>query len=216
MARTGTTAHAVLGLLALRPHWTTWQLATELKRNLRFFWPRAESRILAELKALHMRGLVEAQREYVGRRARTVYSITTAGRRELAAWLETPPGKSTLASEPLLRLMLSDFGSPATMSAALDRIERDAQDILDVGRVLGPLYAAGEAPFQDQVHVRAFVYDYLSAYAMMLLGWVERTRAALQDWPRLSPEERATRAAGRIRQRSAELPAPLDTPTPGR
>ena len=50
--KTASTANALLGLLALRPEWTTWELTTQLRRNMRFFWPRAESRIPAELKRL--------------------------------------------------------------------------------------------------------------------------------------------------------------------
>ena len=56
MRRTATTANAILGLLALRPTWSTWELATQLRRNMRFFWPRAESRVYEEVKRLHERG----------------------------------------------------------------------------------------------------------------------------------------------------------------
>ena len=48
--RTATTANAILGLLALRKEWSTWELTKQLRRNMRFFWPRAESRIYDEAK----------------------------------------------------------------------------------------------------------------------------------------------------------------------
>src|SRR5919197_3588191 len=164
MARTATTANALLGLLALRREWTTWELTTQLRRNMRFFWPRAESRILAELKRLNRDGLVRARREMVGRRPRTVYAITAKGRRHLAAWLEAPPRATTLESEPVLRVLLGDLASPAAIRRALDQVERDAHEVLDVGRTVAAEYEAGTAPFQDQVQVRALVFDYLTTH----------------------------------------------------
>lgn len=208
MARTATTANALLGLLALRPEWTTWELTTELRRNMRFFWPRAESRILAELKRLDGDGLVRARREAVGRRPRTVYAITAKGHRHLSAWLETAPRETTLESEPLLRVMFGDLGSTEALRGALDRVEEDALAIVAVGRALAVEYAAGTAPFQEQVHVRAFIFDYLTTHATGLLDWVARSRQALDEWPSLSEAERADHAVQRITAGASTLPAP--------
>lgn len=205
MARTATTANALLGLLALRPEWTTWELTTQLRRNMRFFWPRSESRILAELKRLDRDGLVTARREAVGRRPRTVYSITAMGRRHVTQWIDTPPRGASLESEPVLRVLLGSLGSVDAIRRAVDQVERDANDILDVGRVVAAEYEAGEAPFQDQVHVRAFVFDYLTTHATGMLGWAERTRVALDQWSDLSEEERAAAAVERVTARAATL-----------
>lgn len=206
MARTATTANALLGLLALRREWTTWELTTQLRRNLRFFWPRAESRILAELKRLDADGLVRSRKEAVGRRPRTVYAITPKGRRHLEGWLDAPPRATTLESEPLLRVLLGDLASPDAIHRALDQVERDAHDILDVGRTVAAEYQSGTAPFQDQVHVRAFVFDYLTTHATGMLAWVRRTRHALDEWPDLGQEDRAARAVQRIGERAGRLP----------
>lgn len=215
MARTATTGNALLGLLALRPQWTTWELATQLRRNMRFFWPRAESRILAELKRLDHDGLVRARKESVGRRPRTVYTITAKGRRHLAAWLEASPRATTLESEPLLRVLFGALSSPDAIRRALDQVERDAHDILDVGRTVAAEYAAGMAPFQDHIHVREFVFDYLTTHATGMLEWVSRTRTALDHWPGLSKEERSDRAVQRITQRARGLPRRPDPLQPG-
>ena len=209
MTRTATTANALLGLLALRPEWTTWELTTELRRNMRFFWPRAESRILAELKRLDRDGLVRARKELTGQRPRTVYSITGRGRRHLAAWLEAPPKTTTLESEPLLRVLLGDLGSTDAMRRAVDRIEQDAHDILEVARTVAREYASGEAPFQDQVHLRAFIFDYLTMHAIGMFDWVQRTRRALDEWPHLSDDEQAARAVQRIVARAGDLDTPV-------
>src|SRR5262249_1472836 len=109
MRRTATTAHAILGLLALRPAWPTYALTQQLRRNMRFFWPRVESRIYDEAKHLVTRGLAQARSETVGQRTRTVYAITPAGRQALERWLATPPRATTLECEPLLRVFCADF-----------------------------------------------------------------------------------------------------------
>ena len=188
--RTATTANAILGLLALRKEWSTWELTTQLRRNLRFFWPRAESQIYAEVKALVARGWARDRQTFVGRRARTSYTITAAGRRALTAWLATPPKPTTLECEPLLRVLLADFSTHEQLGLALDQVRADADAILEVGRVVGAEYLAGAAPFQDQVHIRALVFDFLSHHALMLREWADRTERALKGWEGASTRSR--------------------------
>ena len=117
--------------------------------------------------------------------------ITAAGRRALRAWLATPPRPTSLECEPLLRVFLADFTTPEQLRAALDQVRADGEAILDVGRVVGPEYLAGTAPFQDQLHVRAFVLDFLSHFARMLIDWAERTETVLDAHPDpTSPQRR--------------------------
>lgn len=194
MRRTATTAHAILGLLALRPAWPTYAMTKQLRRNMRFFWPRVESRIYDEAKQLVERGLAHARQEPFGRRARTIYSITPAGRRALERWLETPPRATALECEPLLRIFLADFCTREQLRVALDQVKADADAILNVGRVVGPEYLQGTAPFQDQVHVRAIVFDFLWGHATMLRRWAERTEATITRWDDLLPAERTAAA----------------------
>ncbi len=209
MPRTATTANAILGLLALRPRWASYEITKQLRRNMRFFWPRAESRIYDETKGLVAKGYARIEREHVGRRARTVYSITPAGRRALREWLATPPKGTALECEPLLRVFLSDLSTRTHFDGALEQVRRDARAILDVGRVVGPEYLSGTAPFQDQVHVRAFVFDFLSHHALMLLEWADRTEAALGAWTR-TPEDRAELACRMIAGTLAKYPESPD------
>ena len=62
-----TTSYAVLGLLAIRP-WTTYELAKQVQRSLRWFWPRAERKLYDEPKRLAADGLATATREHTGKR----------------------------------------------------------------------------------------------------------------------------------------------------
>ncbi len=196
--RTATTANALLGLLALRSAWSTYAITQQLRRNMRFFWPRVESRIYDEARQLIQRGWAQARTEQVGKRARTIYSITPAGKEALADWLATPPSPTKLECEPVLRVFFADFATREQLQTALNQVKEDADAILKVGRVVGPEYLEGTAPFQDQVHVRALVFDFLWNHATMLRGWAERTEALLLQWEQLTPEQRAEAAQALI------------------
>ena len=69
-------------------------------------------------------------------------------------------------------------------------------------------YAAGTAPFQDQVHVRALVFDFLSSHASMLDGWAERTSKAVSSWERTTPEKRDQTARATIARIRDAYPEP--------
>jgi DNA-binding PadR family transcriptional regulator len=206
--RTATTANAILGLLALRDEWSTWELTQQLRRNMRFFWPRAESQIYGEVKALVGRGWARSRQSFVGRRGRTSYTITARGRRALTDWLATPPKPTALECEPLLRIFLADFATPEQLHVAIDQVRADADAIFDVGRVVSAEYLAGTAPFQDQVHVRALVFDFLSSHARMLRDWADRADEAVDTWPRAAPRSRERAAKASIAATRAQYPEP--------
>jgi DNA-binding PadR family transcriptional regulator len=207
MARkTATTANAILGLLAQRDSWSAWELTRQLRRNMRFFWPRAESQIFDQAKSLVARGLARDQRTFTGRRARTNYAITASGRQAVSEWLATAPRPTALESEPLLRVFFADFGTAEQALAAIAQIRQDGNDILDIGRSVGPEYLAGTAPFQDQVHVRALVLDFLSHHARMLTEWADRAERAVTAWPAQAGSQRTDAALTMIRANLAEYP----------
>lgn len=80
-ART-TTTYALLALLGVRD-WTTYELAKQVQRSLNWFWPRAERKLYDEPKRLVADGLATASVGATGKRPKTVYAITDAGRDEL-------------------------------------------------------------------------------------------------------------------------------------
>src|SRR3954453_22660540 len=92
------TSFALLGLLSVRP-WTTYELAHQTKRSLRFFFPRAERHLYAEAKRLAEAGLAKSDTGFTGKRRSTTYAITPAGRRALRGWFGTAPAPTVLESE---------------------------------------------------------------------------------------------------------------------
>jgi PadR family transcriptional regulator AphA len=205
--RTATTANAILGLLTLRDSWSAWELTRQLRRNMRFFWPRAESQIFDQAKSLVTRGLARDQRAFTGRRARTSYEITAPGRQAVSEWRATAPRPTALESEPLLRVFFADLATPDQVLAAISQIRQDGNDILDTGRIVGPEYLAGTAPFQDQLHARALILDFLSHYARMLTEWSDRAEQAVTAWPTQTSRQRTDAALAMISANLAQYPA---------
>jgi DNA-binding PadR family transcriptional regulator len=186
-----TTSYAILGHLALQP-WTMYDLARQMQRNVHFYFPRVESQIYAEPKKLVAAGLAEAATEMTGRRARTVYSITPAGREALADWLSTPLGKGPLLEfEAVLRVMLAPFGTDADLARTLRQVREDIQGtILTVADRISDEYAGGTAPFQRYAQYRSIMHDFLLSFGQLVDDWAERAEARMRQWPEMSEDER--------------------------
>jgi PadR family transcriptional regulator AphA len=183
---------------------------------MRFFWPRAESRIYAEARSLERAGLAIATRTMHGKRPRTTYTISSQGRRRVAEWLAQPPRATALECEPILRVLLADLGTIDQLHQAIDQVEADAHAVLEVGRVVGREYLEGTAPFQDDVHARALVFDFLSNHALMLLAWAGTAREAVDTWPDESDADRQAAAVATIRRCLAKYPDAAERPPHGR
>ena len=106
-----TTTYGVLGLLAVRPY-STYELAKAMGLSVGRVWPRAQSKLFEEPKKLVQHGFATAKEELVGRRPRTVYTITRAGRRALAAWLAEPGDGPVLEFEALVKLIFAEEQVP--------------------------------------------------------------------------------------------------------
>ena len=96
-----TTSYAILGLLSVRD-WSTYELAKQVRRSLRWFWPRTERKLYDEPKRLVADGLATATKQYTGQRPRTVYGITEHGREQLRRWLDEPPATRSMEFEGML------------------------------------------------------------------------------------------------------------------
>lgn len=186
-----TTSYAILGHLAMQP-WTMYDLAAQMRRNVHFFFPRVESQVYAEPKRLVAGGLAKATTEMTGKRARTVYSITAAGRKELARWLSEPLSKPPLLEfEAVLRVLLAPFGRDEDLASSL-RQARDEIDtsLLSLATRISDEYAAGVAPFQRYVQYRSIMHDFLLHFGQLIEDWTERSLERIADWPHQTEEER--------------------------
>lgn len=201
-----TTSYAILGQLALQP-WTMYDLARQMARNVHYFFPRAESQVYAEPKRLVELGLATASSEATGRRARTVYTITEAGREELRRWLAQPVSRGPLLEfEAILRVMLSPLGEAKDLDATLQSVREDIATMLDLADCIRAEYLNGQAPFQRYVLHRSIMHDFLSSFADLVDAWAERSQARIARWPEQSEEARLADAIATIRAKPERRP----------
>jgi DNA-binding PadR family transcriptional regulator len=177
-----TTSFAILGLLAIRP-WTTYELAVQMERTLNRVWPRARSRLYEEPKKLVAHGLAEATRETVGRRPRTVYTITEEGRRALAEWLRTPGAGPSLEFEQNLKLFFADFGTRDDALAQLEAAREWATAQLEVFVTAARDYVEDRGPFPQRLAVTSPGARFLVDFYDLVDRWAAWASTIVQGWP---------------------------------
>jgi len=177
-----TTSYAILGLLAIKP-WSTYELAAQMRRNLHYFWPRAESNLYAEPKRLVEECLAKAQNQPVGRRRRTVYSITPNGRQALERWLGEPAGESRLESETLVKAMFAPYGSKENLLGHLRRLLDDLEVKQEQLRAIFGEYLAGEDAFPERVHVNVLCYRLIWDHTRSAASWAAWAIEEVERWP---------------------------------
>jgi DNA-binding PadR family transcriptional regulator len=180
-----TTHFAILGWLAVQP-WPIYELAQQTRRNLKFFWPRADSRIYQEPKELVARGLARVERTFVGKRPRTIYSITPKGRRALSDWLGQPSAPPVLEMESLVRVFFADAGTRAQLEATLAGADRLSDEIREVGLTVAREFLDGTHAAPQRMHLSGLLFDFLWSFAEMLEAWSARSHAEVARWRKLS------------------------------
>lgn len=182
MQKLTTTSYLILGLLALR-RWSTYELAQQMQRSIRYYWPRAESKIYEEPKKLVAHGLATATREYAGRRPRTVYAITNEGRQALRRWL-AEPGKGPLVEfEGLVKVLFAEQAGKDDLLATLASIRAEAEQTRQHHAELAADLAETGGPFPERLHVNALVFKFMWEQTEILLRWVTWAEKEVARWP---------------------------------
>ena len=177
-----TTSYAILGLLALRS-WTTYELAQQMRRALGQFWPRAESKLYDEPKKLVARGYATAAIEHVGKRPRTVYTITDAGREVLSAWMPNPSAGPVIEFEGLVRIFFAEHGSKNDVLAAIDAARTwVAQRDEDSGGI-SRSYLEGEGAFPERLPWLIICGQFLQDMTDAVERWAEWAERTVSAWP---------------------------------
>ena len=182
MPKLTTTSHLILGLLALR-RWSTYELAQQMQRSIRYFWPRAESHIYEEPKKLVAHGLATATRENVGRRPRTIYAITDKGRLALRHWLAEPGRAPLVEFEGLAKVLFAEQAGKEELLSTLDSIRVEAESTKRHHAELAADLTETGGPFPDRLHVNALVFKFMWEQTEMLLEWVHWAEQEVAHWP---------------------------------
>lgn len=176
-----TTSHALLGLLALRP-WTTYELAKQVQRSLGWFWPRAERKLYDEPRYLVAAGLATATEQHTGKRPRTMYAITAAGRKVLRTWLGSPSAPPSLEFEAMVKVFFADAGSLPQLRSTLDAIEKEAtarvaelRSMIDAGR-------SEPYEFGARLPINALALRFQLDYEALQAHWATWARNEIEGW----------------------------------
>lgn len=192
-----TTSAAILGLLAVQPG-TPYDLARRMERNHRFIWPRAESKLYEEVKRLAAAGLADASHGATGRRPRTVYSITRAGRAALRAWSRRPSELPSFSSEALVKLAYADFGDVEGALAQIRELGEHASRCVALGGDLGRMYRDGDVELPERAHTNVLVWLFLAHHFAAMKRWAALAERIVEQWDGTTgspPNDAVTRRA---------------------
>jgi DNA-binding PadR family transcriptional regulator len=177
-----TTGYLILGLLADHD-WSAYQLAEQLGRGVAELWPSADRGRYALLNRLSDDGLVQTRQEHTGKRARTIYAITPAGREALAAWLSTPVRPPTLEFEGMVRVLLADQGSLDDLRDTLALTREQARTNLEMFARYAAYISATGGTFPERRHLFALANTFMIGHYEHILAWSDWAEAQLASWP---------------------------------
>jgi DNA-binding PadR family transcriptional regulator len=204
-----TTSYAILGLLAIKP-WTTYELAKQMDRSLKHYWPRAASRIYEEPKRLAALGLADAAAERVGKRPRTVYSITAEGRETLAAWLAEPGGGPVVEFEAMLKVFFAEHATTRDVLANINAVREWAARQNAENVAFARLYTEQGGPFPERLAAITLTGRFMTDLADVLERWAQWAGEVVGGWPddpaAAQPDWETLRAIARRPVTPAELP----------
>jgi DNA-binding PadR family transcriptional regulator len=177
------TAYALLGLLDRRP-FSAYELTKYMKRSaLAWLWPRTEAGIYRAPKQLLERGLATMTTEGTGRRTRTVYAITPAGREALAAWLREPGGPFLVECESAVKAFFGDSADVETLRGHLRRIGEHQPHRLEPSPAAAmEEWLEGRMAFPDRVQYTAMTADLITRVEHTVSDWAEHWLALVDVW----------------------------------
>jgi DNA-binding PadR family transcriptional regulator len=181
-SRLTTTTYGILGLLAVRPH-STYELATAMERSVGRVWPRSQSKLYEEPKKLLEHGYAEACEEFVGRRPRTLYTITQSGRRALAAWLCDAGDGPSLEFEGLVKLLFAEHGAREDALASITRARKWAEE-MNAGNIeAAERFLEGDGLHPQRRATTLLVGAFLTDFYALVASWAEWAAAEVAEWP---------------------------------
>lgn len=176
-----TTSFAVLSVLSLRDH-STYDLIRQMRLSMHYMWPRAESNVYAEPTRLVAAGLAEARQEWNGRRRRTVYSITDAGRAALATWLAAPTARQRYECEALVKVLFAENGTLEQLLASVRAIGEDASDVIRHFLRIADRYAAGNGDYPWRFGLSGLAARLLMEQQAATLRWSKWAEQEIAGW----------------------------------
>lgn len=205
------TSYAILGQLAIKP-WSTYELAKQMRRDLHFIWPRAESNLYAEPKRLATLGLASAEAQPLGKRRRTVYAITPAGRAALREWLDVPAAAPRFESESLVKILFSNNGSREQLLRHLHDVRDHARTRWDeLADVFRP-YLQHAEPYPERTHINILAATAVLTTTSAEADWADWAIDQVERWPSSTAPDDPDTILEALRQLISANPSAATTP----
>ncbi len=128
-------------------------------------------------------GLAKASTEMVGKRPRTVYTITAKGRRALAEWVPTPGTGPVLEFEQLIKVFFAEHGTKADLLATLAGVREWSDERLGAGAHVPQAYLDGKGPFPERLPWLLLVGQFLLDFHLMVERWADWATDIVETWP---------------------------------
>ena len=124
--------HAVLAALYDKPA-SGYELSKRFDVSVANFWHALPQQLYAELARLEQAGLVDAEEVVQDRRPnKRVFSLTAAGRRELAEFVEAAARPTALKDDLLVKVQAADAGDVARLAEHLEERATQARAKLEL------------------------------------------------------------------------------------
>lgn len=174
------TRFALLGFLSLGPM-SGYDIRKLVRNSIAHFWNESYGQIYPLLRKLTDEGLVRRERHTQrGKPDRLVYSITAAGRRELASWLERPPQAPPPRNELLLKMFFSAGVDVPLIAWHVARMQEEAK-----AEMLGFDALGEEIGSRLEGNVRLpfwqMTLDFRRRQCQMTIEWCDATLARLEE-----------------------------------
>jgi DNA-binding PadR family transcriptional regulator len=205
-----TTSYAILSLLSLK-EWSAYEMVQRMDRSLRWYWPRAQSKLYEEPKKLVAAGYARTRPRRGPNRSQPIYRITPAGRRALAQWLQEPGAGPVLEFEALLKVAFADQGTLEGLRANIRAVLEEAAGVRAFGEALADDFLAGAPTFSERLHVGVLVWEYMYRWAAQREEWARFALDWIEGWEDVAPTPDRIAAAREYFERNLaeRLPPPL-------
>ena len=172
--------HAILALLSECPKYGL-RLQSEFEARTGEVWPLNVGQVYTTLQRLERDGLVETDDEGEDQRSRKRYRITSAGDRELAEWLRTPPELVPPPRDELVIKVLVALRFPGTDVHEILQVHR--RHVLEVMQGYTKIKAAAT---EDDVPL-ALVADAELFRLEAIVRWLDAADVRLKQRPSPAP-----------------------------
>jgi PadR family transcriptional regulator AphA len=138
--RRNQTNFVILGILAIHPHQSGYEIRKTIQSSVGFFWGESYGQIYPALKRLVADGLIVPSSSGASSRAnRQEYSITPAGHARLQQWLAVPYRDDPPRDEFLLKLFFGYDAAPGVTVAHIRQFQDKLRRMLAKLQELEPL-----------------------------------------------------------------------------